>query len=529
MVKKLLRFFLSRIWIRLLAFNVLLVFLPLAALWALEDFEKYLLDLQENSNIQQGRLLAAALGESGPLDTKEARSILRNLHQRVDARLRIVDADMNLVADSSLFGPRAGEDGAPPDPGSEAGGQAESQVKDSWLYRFGSWLFRLYDRALNRAPQPTSPEGEFYDGAEKMDGEEVRAALDGRYGRLTRFANAGTSLVMYSAIPIRSGDDVVGVALVSKSTGLVLERLYDLRHQTFKVVLISVAVAIILSLLVSTTIAQPVARLGKQARAILDRRGRLRGRFKPYRRLDEVGDLSRALHELTRRLEEHISFIETFAADVSHEFKNPLASIRNATELLAEVEDPEERRRFHGMVLKDIARLEKLLSGVREITQIDAQIGDEPTEPVRLDELLGTLVGNFELRRDGDVTYRLDLPASPVTVRAPPHRLAQVFENLLDNARSFSPAGGVVTVRLDTDDHKAVARVEDQGPGIPEEHVELIFSRFFSYRPEEAEDGHTGLGLAIVKSIVEGAGGRVAGRNAPSRGAVLEVELPLAG
>jgi two-component system sensor histidine kinase ChvG len=332
---------------------------------------------------------------------------------------------------------------------------------------------------------------------------------------------------MYSAIPIRSQTRVVGVALVSKSTGTVLERLYDLRHQTFKVVLISVAVAIVLSLLVSTTIAQPIARLRNQAQAILDRRGRLRGRFNPYRRLDEIGDLSRALHELTRRLEEHISFIESFASDVSHEFKNPLASIRGATDLLAEVEDPEERRRFHDMILKDISRLEKLLSGVREITRIDAQIGDEPTEPVRLDELLGTLVESFE-HRDGGVGYRLDLPAEPVTVKAAPHRLAQVFENLLDNARSFSPAGGLVTVRLAAHDHKAVARVEDQGPGIPEEHVDLIFSRFFTYRPAKTTDGHTGLGLAIVKSIVEAAGGSVAGRSSPLGGAVLEVELPLA-
>ncbi len=512
---------LSRISIRLLAFNILIVFLPITALWSLENYEKYLLDLQESSNIQQGRLLAATLGGRGPLDAEEARRILFNLKQRIDARLRIVDADLNLLADSSRFGPQAVAGEPPADP--------EPEVQDSRLYRLGSWIFRLYARAF-RPPQRPSPEGEFYATATKIDGEEIREALAGGYGSTTRLSRDRADFTLYSAIPIRSDGEVVGVALVSKSTYSVLQRLYSLRLLTFKVVLISVAVAIILSLTVSTTIARPISRLRDQTLAILDRRGRLRGRFKVYKRFDEIGDLSRSLHELTRRLEEHIGFIESFASDVSHEFRNPLASIRSATDLLAEVEDPEERRRFHDMVLGDLARLETLLSGVREITQIDARIDEEPAESVRLDELLGALVDQFDLRRHGGLEYRLETPGQPVLVRGVPHRLAQVFENLLDNARSFSPAGGEVKVSLEVRDERSVTRITDEGPGIPEEHLDRIFTRFFTYRPDGArgEDGHTGLGLSIVRSIVEVAGGRVTGGNSPLGGAVLEVELPLA-
>ncbi len=513
--------FASRIWIRLLAFNVLVVFLPVAGLWALRSYEQYLLIFQERSNVQQGRLLAAALGENGPLEAADAERILVNLKQRLDARLRIVDADMNLLVDSSHLGPRLEQ--VPP-----RGEPDEPEARESWVYRLGSTLYGVYQLVF-RPPELPVLEAEFYASATRFDGEEIREALAGRYGNTTRLSRDGRSLTLYSAIPIRSGGDVVGVALVSKSTFTILRMLYDLRIRTFKVVLVSLVVAAILSLLVSTTIARPLSRLRREAQAMLDRRGRLKGRFKQSRRLDEIGDLERALHELTRRLEGHISFIESFASDVSHEFKNPLASIRNATDLLAEVEEPEDRVRFHRMALRDLSRLESLLSGVREISQIDAQIDEEPTEPVRLDELLRALVEQFELRPNGGVRYRLEVPEGPVTVEAIPDRLAQVFENLLDNARSFSPESGEVSMGLEVRGGTAVVRIADQGPGIPEEHREKIFQRFFTYRPEGArgKDGYTGLGLAIVRAIVESAGGKVAAGETEGGGAVMTVELPL--
>jgi two-component system sensor histidine kinase ChvG len=513
--------FLSRIWIRLLAFNILVVFLPVAGLWSLKSYERYLLIIQERSNVQQGRLLAAALGEDGPLVDDDAKRILINLKQRHDARLRIIDADMNLLADSSHLGPRLEKVVVPPPP-------TARETRESWVYQLGSSLYDVYEFFF-RPPELPMLEAEFYAKATRFDGSEIVDALAGRYGNTTRLSKDGRSLTLYSAIPIRNGETVVGVALVSKSTFTILRMLYDLRVQTFKVVLVSLAVAVVLSLLVSTTIARPVSLLRREALAMLDRRGRLKGRFQPSRRLDEIGDLQRALHELTGRLEGHLSFIESFASDVSHEFKNPLASIRNATDLLAEVEDPQERERFHQMALHDLSRLNNLLSGVREISLIDAQVDEEPTEIVRLDELLEALVEQFKLRPNGDVGYHLVKSAQAVNVEAVPDRLAQVFENLLDNARSFSPQDSEVTVTLETERKSAVVRVADTGPGIPAEHRDKIFQRFFSYRPKGAQgqEGHTGLGLAIVRAIIESAGGTVAASDGPDGGAVMVVKLPL--
>lgn len=515
--------FLSRIWIRLLAFNVLLIFLLALGLLSLATYENHLLTLQERSMVQQGRVLAAALGGRGPLAPLDAELILRNLEQRTEARLRVIDPSFNLLADSARLGPRRDEPEPPPPEATPA--------RESWTYRLGSALYRLYERFF-LPPTPPPGDDEFYASEEQLRGPEILEALAGKYGRRTRITPGGErSVTLYSAIPIRSGDEIVGAVLVSRSTFQILQALYDFRVSAFRVILASIAASVVLSLLVATTIARPLGQLGREALALLDRRGRLRGSFHSWRRLDEIGDLSRALSQLTRRLEDHQKFMESFASDLSHELKNPLAAIRNATELLADLDDPKERQRFVRMVLQDVARLEHLLSDVRDIAHIDAGAVEPARETVVLQPLLTGLLEQQRLRRDREVVFSLEAPETPLVVEASPERLAQVFENLLDNAASFSPPQGEVKIVLEQRGQDALARVCDQGLGIPPEHLEKIFGRFFSYRPHEksARDHHTGLGLAIVQSIVESMGGKVRASNGAERGAIFEVELPLAG
>jgi two-component system sensor histidine kinase ChvG len=218
--------------------------------------------------------------------------------------------------------------------------------------------------------------------------------------------------------------------------------------------------------------------------------------------------------------------LESFASDVSHELKNPLASIRSATELLADVEDPADRERFLALVQREVARMERLLTAVREIGEIDARMETEAPERVDLDALLREVVEGFRRRADNqEITL---VSCGPILVSAGTERLQQVFENLLDNALGFSPAGGTVTVTLAAWNGTATVRIDDEGPGIPDSHRDRIFDRFFTYRPDEpnARDGHTGLGLAIVKTIVEGYGGTVAAANRPEGGTRFEVRLP---
>lgn len=521
----------ASISVRLLAFNMLLVFLPAAGFLYLDTYEDQLLAAQEQSMVQQGRILAAALSGQGAIEKDEAERILAELGLRTTARLRIFDSSSNLLADSSLLGPKREPD--------ESASQTEPAVRAHWLYRIGAGLFGVLDHAIGYLTGRDRSEGQSATSATSTAASEpwapgsagVAAALAGRYGAATRTSSGQRSVTLISAIPIADQGQVVGAVQVSQSTLRLLSDLYEVRLAIFQAFLASVIAAVVLSLFVSGTIASPLKRLRREASELLDRRGRLKGRFTGSKRLDEIGDLARALAELSRRLGDHLSFIESFAADVSHEFKNPLASIRTATEMLAESESPEDRQRFQSMVEAEVARLQKLLSTVREITQIDSQIDAEERRPVVLGQLLGDLVEGFRLRTgERRVSYRLEGVGDPVTVAASPDRLAQAFENVLDNALSFAPEGSTVTVSLFRDGTDVVVTIADQGLGIPPEHLGRIFDRFFSYRPHDpgARRDHAGLGLAIVKAIIEGYGGAIAAGNRADGGAIFTVRLPAA-
>ena len=522
--------FLSRISMRVLAFNVLIVFLPIAGVLSLGTYERQLLRSLERSLVQQGRVLAAGLEDTGPCPPQNAARLLQRLRQRHDARIRVLDAHGVLLADSSHLPPEGSNPAlvaaSVAAPTSAAGDQPTARAaQETFLYRLASFPVRLWRRYL-RPPQPPLDSDEYYSGARILAGPEIVDALAGGYGAQTRITAGQQSVTLYSAIPVLSRGTVVGAVLVSQSTYRILSDLYALRLDIFRLFLWSVATAVVLSLLVSATITVPVRRLRDRAQAILDPRGRLLGGFSPSRAKDEVGELSRSLGELTARLERHVRLLESFAADVSHEFRNPLASIRSAAEIAMSSPEPGERQTMLSMVMQDVSRMEKLLAGVREISRIDSGAAEEgPRSPVDVREIAGRVVDSARMRANGKaLIYAVE--GGPVAVLIPPGRLQQVLENVLDNAAGFSPDGGSVRVSLSQEGGSAVIRVCDDGPGISDEHLEKIFDRFFSFRPGEEQGAHSGLGLSIVKAIAESYGGCVRVSNLPQRGACFEVRLP---
>ena len=520
--------FFSRISIRMLVFNILLVFLPIAGFLYLDTYEKQLLKALEHALVQQARLLASALSEHGELNPQDVEIILLNLQQRHEARLRVVNSSGLLLADSSkIF--QTTENAKAEALGKGNRSIDNTDVQQSLLYRFASFPIRIYRRYL-RPPQPPLESGEYYSQATNLMGEEIREALEGRYGAVTRISSGGqVSVTLYSAIPIWSNRTVMGAALVSQSTYRILRDLYLLRLDIFRIFLLSLAAAIGLSLFLSGTIAGPVRQLRNQAKAILDSRGRLTGHILRSKRQDEIGDLSHTLQELTVRLKDHIGFVESFASDVSHEFKNPLASIRAAAEMVMEIDVEAQRKRFLELILKDVARMEHLLTGVREISHIDSHLNSEKRQKVDTKALIESIVEAVRLRGDPKkVKFDIKVPEETINLFVAPERLARVFENLIDNAVTFSPLGGTVEIFVSRSESAVVVAVSDQGPGVPEQNLELIFHRFFSARTNKTRGAnHTGLGLAIAKAIVEGYGGSIAANNLAVRGARFEVKLPV--
>jgi two-component system, OmpR family, sensor histidine kinase ChvG len=516
----------SRIGLRLLAFNLLLVFLPVAGILYLDVYEGRLLEVQERGMVQQGRLVAAALGDRAPIDAVAADALLGRLGQRSEARIRVYDAVGTLIADSARHVPAQVER-----PAYESKEYAPRSVRDRVLYRVGVWLVSVR-RAVGAPVQwllsfgrPTPSTGTR--PADPISSSEaiavVRAALEGRYDATYRPTPGQRSITLYSAVPIKDGDRVVGAALVSQSTLRILQALYDVRLRIFEIVVLSIGVAVVLGLVMSATIVRPLVRLRRAAVALSDRRA-TPASFRRVDRKDEIGDLARSLEELTGRLDAHIRLLESFAGDVSHEFKNPLASIRVAAEIIAGTDDPAERTRLLRLLTRDVDRLERLVSGVRELARIDALIAHEAMETVDLNALLEDLARGFGQREvPADIAVRA---SGEMAVRASADRLAQVFENVLDNAASFSPPGSRIEVTAGAEDEWCTVTVDDRGPGIPAAHLDRVFDRFFSFRPDdETPRDHMGLGLPIARAIIEGYGGAIQAKNRPGGGTRIEIRL----
>jgi two-component system sensor histidine kinase ChvG len=332
---------------------------------------------------------------------------------------------------------------------------------------------------------------------------------------------------MFSAVPIRRGGAVVGAVVASQSTFHLLSALYAIRLRTFEIVVASLAAAALLTAFAATTIVGPLTRLRRQASAVGERREALPAVFAGAERRDEIGDVARALGELARRTTDHIALLQSFSADVSHELKNPLASIRTAAEMMADSDAPDERRRFFELMRRDVARLERLVSGLRDVARVEGQIEADAIVPVDLAALVREFVDAARVSPSRGVRVQL-AGATPATVLASRDRLGQVIDNVLSNAVGFSPAGAAVTVTLEVAGRSARLTIDDEGPGIPEAHLERVFERFFSYRPGDAAREHVGLGLAIARQIVERYGGTITARNGAPRGARFEILLPVA-
>ena len=320
--------------------------------------------------------------------------------------------------------------------------------------------------------------------------------------------------------------------LTTRNAADITQAVRSARSSLMTIILLALAVSIVLSLYLASTIIDPLRRLVSATQRV--RLGRERDIEVPrmHQRGDEIGQLARAVSDMTATLRQRIDAVETFAADVAHEIKNPLASLRSATESMSKVDDAQLRAQLIDVAAHDVRRIDRLVSEISEASRIDAELSRATFEPVDLCELFANVVARKEERGETEnCVLEVHRDNTPSRVMGVPIRLERVAENLLDNAVSFSPDGGRIIISLDNVDNRVQARVCDEGPGIPEDEREKIFRRFHSHRPDEESFGnHSGLGLAIGRTIAEAHGGslRVDDEEQGTCGACLVLELPSA-
>ncbi len=325
-------------------------------------------------------------------------------------------------------------------------------------------------------------------------------------------------LLVTVAEPVQHQGHTIGIIQLTREARDVDRSLFAVRSSILVLFLVALAITVLLSWYLSLTIARPLLRLAASARVMregIGRTGSVPARLRNRR--DEIGGLALALDESARALWARMDAIERFAADVSHEIKNPLSSIRSAIETLLRIEDLNQQRRLLSIIGEDVRRLDRLITDISDASRIDAELSRARAEPVALAPILSVLVEIHQATRtpDGPVLEVSSLKEPPpLMVLAIEDRLVQVLRNLIGNAVSFSPSRGVIALEVRETGSEVEIAVSDQGPGIPEAKLDSIFDRFYSERPEGEHFGqHSGLGLSISRQIIDALKGSIVAEN----------------
>jgi two-component system, OmpR family, sensor histidine kinase ChvG len=552
----------ARLTSRIVLLNIAGLIVLVAGILYFNQFRQGLIDARVQSLLPQGHIIAAAVAGSAtvdtgsividpealinsqddstpdadqlrdldfPIDPASAGPILRRLLANTTIRARIIDTEGNLIVDSKyLYGRGEVLQRELPPIDSTRG-----TIWRNWWNRLNEWLF-----------SNDYPHQKEYGSDNGKEFPEIMAALNGASVSVVRI-NDDNEIIVSVAVPVQRFRAVLG-ALVLSTTGGEIDNVLRAERKIVLFTFVFVAlVTILLSVFLAGTIAEPIRRLATAAEHV--RRGiNKRVEIPDFtQRRDEIGHLSGALRDMTTALYNRIDAIEAFAADVSHELKNPLTSLRSAVETLPFVKNDEQRGRLVEIVKDDVKRLDRLITDISDASRLDAELARYEGRPLDVAELMSALVSFAnETRKTHQPTIRLEVQPPPSAIPKDraylilghDNRLSQVVRNLLDNARSFSPEGSTVRVRVRRIHGDVEFRVEDEGQGIRPDNLERIFERFYTDRPEISFGKNSGLGLSISRQIVDAHKGRLwaenrygkaaAGGERPVLGARFIVRLP---
>ena len=449
-----------------------------------------------------------------PINPERVAPLLRNLINPTRTRARIYDQGGLMILDSDNIYAR---------------GEVMRTIVETKGENFFLWDW--WNAMLAWVPGDNFPKYQEYGVDEGSRYPEVASALSGAPADFVR-VDAQNQLVVSVAVPVQRLRAVVGAILLSTAPGDIDSVVAQERWSILRIAMIAAGVQIALSLLMAGTIAGPMRRLSEAAERV-QTAGNARAEIPDFTdRPDEIGHLSGALRRMTDALYNRIEAIERFAADVAHELKNPLTSLRSAVETLPLAKRQEDKDRLNDIIQHDVKRLDRLITDISSASRLDAELAREGSERVDVEKLAEAMVSiQKDMALGRSVTVAMDKRAGKgaAVINGHESRLAQVFANLIDNAVSFSPEGGVVRVAMATDAEQIMVTVTDEGPGITGDFGK-IFQRFYTDRPDTESFGdHSGLGLSISKQIVEAHKGTIRASNRQDRsGAVFTIVLPRA-
>ncbi len=356
--------------------------------------------------------------------------------------------------------------------------------------------------------------------------EDVRAALRGETVR-NMWRNSRGQLVLSVSLPIQNLRVVRGALLMTSTGGTIEHEIADVQWAFVKLFATILAVTILLGIYLSRSITRPIIYLAAQADQL-----RLKGDSQtPLRglpeRKDEIGQLSQAISEMTAELQRRIQATARFAADVAHEIKNPLTSLRSAVETVSRIDNPEQQKKLMDVILTDVERLDRLITDISQASRVDAELSGSLPEAESISDLLLNWV-TVSQQRYGAQKLAYQPYKEPLFVRMYDTRIIQILDNLLANALSFHNSDAPVQLCVRREDKQVIIELSDKGPGLPAGKEERIFERFYTERPSSERFGqHSGLGLSIARQIARAHGGELSAANAPSGGAIFSLKLPL--
>ena len=493
---------------RILAVNVLTILLLAASVLYLDVFRNRL----SKERARQTRVEVATTAQAlGFVPQANWPQLLATVSKAGETRMRLYGPDGNLLIDSwRLTGPTY-------------------ELRDPETQKWTKDVARALDRGFNWIVG-ARPLDDYVDPSPdrvRAWPEARRAQSEGKAVSAVRNAPDMTP-VLSAAAPVGAN-----VLLVTSNDRAYTKTVRRQRAALGATMAALIGLSIFLSLFLARTIVRPLRRLALAAHRV--RLGRSREVNVPRLpdRTDEIGLLARAVSDMSQSLRQRIDNIEAFAADVTHELKNPLASLRSAMDGLDRVEDPDLKHKLIGVARDDVVRLDRLINDISEAARTDAELARARFERVDLGPLIEQLAASWETRRErGDARIAFARPRmDTAVVMGKPDRLARAINNIIDNAVSFSPAGGLVEIAAARVGDEVRIRIDDEGPGVPPEEREAIFNRFHSIRPEQEGFGrHSGLGLAIAEAIVKGHDGEidVQDRDDAPSGARFTIRLPAA-